>query len=304
MIALIIIAALVNWFGPMQMIRALEELSLAIFFMAFVVSVGSHVLRLKIWQLLLRKKYGFSQLATAYLSSRIAVNLAPGRVGEFSPLIFSRYRNREVSSVILLIRLLEAYTTLFLGFLGFLFLGITDPSIIYGWVFVVIVVSIVLFFSLNLGFWRKINVWFKDRRYLGRLSEIFMAVSESTISHKRFAIPLLVLGFGAKLMDLFMISLFFKSVSLDVSLPLIAAVYCIISILSIVSITPGGVGLADAPGLYMLNIYGVPLPQLGVVYAMMRLVPMLATGPFFFAAYVFKEKGLASGGRTPCTERE
>lgn len=72
----------------------------------------------------------------------------------------------------------------------------------------------------------------------------------------------------------FFIECVFLSLGEPVSFYLVAAAWCTVGLASLVAFTPGGLGIADAPGLYLYSLYGISDSVIGASFVLSRIFAM------------------------------
>lgn len=85
----------------------------------------------------------------------------------------------------------------------------------------------------------------------------------------------------ATLADLYFVVFVFISLGEWVSPYLVAAAWCTIALASLVAFTPSGLGVADAPGLYLYSLNGVPNDVIGAAFVLSRTIAMVTPWLYF-----------------------
>lgn len=273
-LGIILAGGIILWLGGRGVVEAVQHvegpyLGLALF--ALLLGSG---LRLVKWQLVLRKEYDFSETTIAFLASKLWGGLLPARVGEFAPLTISRYRTARVSALVIIDRVFESYATLLAGAIGFIILGFRDQTMIVLWISIVVIVSIGFFVATSSALWHRFQQTFGKWRLLATIFQGLEKVSSSLQTLRRYWLLLLSLSLIATMLDFVFIQFLFFSLSQKVSLLLIAVAWCASAFAAMVSITPAGLGIADASYLYVYHLEGIPSATLGAFFVLNRVITL------------------------------
>jgi len=270
-----LIVGLCLWLGVGELLRVLKTLRPMALLLAMSVFVLGHVVRIVKWHLPLGSHYGWLELSHLFLMSKIGGALLPGRVGEIAPVAKTRFRSTTVMAWLAVDRVMEGYATLAFGALGLASLELGDQRVVALWVGTFIVLLVLLVLMLYRPLWS----WLEDHtRQWRRLSQLFglaRRISEDMLQFRRHALPALGLTLLGTYLDLWLIKILFLSTGTMVTMNVISASYCLGALITLVSVTPGGLGIVEVTSLYVYDLYGVPEIQTGVVMLLLRGTPLL-----------------------------
>jgi len=313
-VALLVIYLIFRWIDPRSTLRQIRSVTPGPLAWCVLFLLAGLAARWVKWLIVLRSEHAIMEMTTLFFVTKLAGSMLPGRLGDMAPLARGRYRTRKMAAFLIADRLFETYATLFLGALGFLAIGLADRRIRLAWLAVVLVVSAVFFALLYRNLWSRLKGWCdacsaslappKQTCYEGarrprktrssvlknplclralvaaaKLLDLFVRLSEGLRAlGGRFPI-LMILTFIATALDFISVKFLYCSLGYDMSLYLVAAVWCTIGLASVIAFTPGGLGLADAPGMYICVQYGVPEAVVGAGFVLGRAVNTLV--PWF-----------------------
>lgn len=291
LVAFLIVFLIFKWLGFSETAKALGMTSIPVLSLAIVVFLVTTLVRLVKWRLVLFNEHGWLETLLLFFASKAIGGLLPARVGELAPLASKKYRTEKISALIIVDRTFETYATLFLGALGFIALNFYDKTIMLLWTLVLVSLSVLFLLLIYTGLWRRLQALFRSWRSAARLFEIVERVSNGLHTFKR-SFPLLIgLTFGATILDFVFAQLLFLSVGASVTLALVAAAWCASGVVSVVAFTPGGLGIADIPTVYLYTAYGTPPAQMGAVFVLIRTITiggsllLLAISTMAYARY-------------------
>ena len=89
---------------------------------------------------------------------------------------------------------------------------------------------------------------------------------------KRYTWHFFGLSAVAWVLDFLWVHFVFRSLGVTVSLGLIAGVLCVVALVSFVTPTPGGIGLAEVPGFYLYLLFGVPKTAIASIYVLGKVI--------------------------------
>jgi hypothetical protein len=274
LVALLILYFIYQKIDLGSVIISLQTAVLRFLVLAVVLNLIAHGMRVFKWHLVLRDEYSLLDVAMLFFSSKALGDLSPGRVGEFAPLLSSKYHSGKAAALILVDRFFEAYASLFYGVLGILLLRFQDMRIIVGGG-IVLLVSCVVFVLLALtNFWRRLLGMVERWQVLARGVGIIVAVSEGFGKFKHLSWVLWLVSMVAKLIGLFFFQMLFLSVDVYVSLPLAAVMVFTIAFSSLIAFTPWGLGIIEAPLWWIGRLYDLPAAGMGAFYVLVRFIPL------------------------------
>ena len=261
------------WLGFQDIIQVITELSIPIFLFCVFVYCTSWGIRTIKWKIILNN-YPYSEVLKIFLISKTVGIFMPSRLGELAPLAMKKYRNRDIASLIFLDRVLETYATLLLGGLGVIMIGYYTVNALVAWIIIFSLLTGLFSLSLNKEFFQKRYQKTKNKKFKKVLS-LLKKLTESMNTHKKHLVPLTIISLIATFLDFTFISLIFRSMDYTISLPLVAAAWLISGLTTIISFTPGGLGIADAPPAYLFKMFSVPSPKIGALFVISRTVNVL-----------------------------
>jgi hypothetical protein len=195
-----------------------------------------------------------------FFLAKMAGNWSPGRVGELSPLLLSRHRTPQVAAWIVADRVIEVASTLFLGLLGAVLLGLAP-----GWMLVVMC----LVFAVLAG----MTVWLLlspglIARWLPRVSEAsrrHRALQLLLEVHGEFRalglkIPVIVVYTAiGKLTDIYAVVLLCAAFGYNVPFLLVCAARCAHALVAGIPVTPDATGVPYIAAAYLIHTHaGMP----------------------------------------------
>lgn len=237
------------------------------------------------WRLAL----GAGRHSTAlFFLSKAAGNWSPGRVGEFSPLVWRRHRNARVAAWIALDRLLEIATTLGLGVAGLWTLSMV-PKYMSGVVTVGVVVS------LGVGFWllTRRGLLLRWARQFGRGTRVRTALRAlASVSREMRAFAFVSLPAGGitilmKVIDLWAVTLLFAAFGSFPGFWPIAASKCALAMVSFLPVTPPATMIPHGVQAWLLH------EESGVTYEVLAAV--IGVEVVVISVTFWSSFGLASG---------
>jgi len=270
------------WMGIGETLSALRFLQLRYLGLAIFIFLSGIILRLIKWVVVLYKQNSPYDASVIFFASKLWGSFLPARIGELAPLAVPRYRTGRIAALIVIDRLFESYSTLLAGAVGFVLLGFQDKKMIMIWIFVMVIISIIFFAAAYSNMWHRMSLIYKERRLL---NYIFLTLEKISISLRelgKYWILLLTLSMIATALDFVFIQILFLGLNQSVSLPLIAVAWCASVFVALVSITPGGLGIADASYMYLYHLQGVSSESLGAFFLLNRGISMLIPVLLFF----------------------
>jgi uncharacterized protein (TIRG00374 family) len=270
-----------------QASNSLRTASIELLALSVGLMLAAHLLRGLKWYVALRGKYGGLDIALLYFSSKALGDLSPARVGEFAPLFASKYRCGEAAALVLVDRLFEAYATLLLGVIGILLLRFRDPRIITAGVSLALAMSAVLVLLANRRFLAGMQGKFGRWPVLTKALQIMLAISQGFDSFRHLAWLLWLISIVATALGLRFFQTLFLSVGVPVSWPLAATMVCVAAIAAMVSFTPWGLGIVEAPLWWLGQLYGLPPAGMAAFYVLVRALPLCSTWLLYGGTLLF-----------------
>ncbi len=282
LLGIILAGIVIYWLGYNEIIAALKSLDISYVGLAFFIFLVGNVLRVLKWQAILHKQYRLSETAVIFFSSKLGGSFLPGRLGEFAPLAIPRYRTGRITALIIFDRVFESYATLFTGAAGFVLLEFSDMTMTIVWFLVMGVVSVVFFAITYSNIWNSLHIRFEKHQWLAFIFDKLEKVSNSLKALGRYWLLIMSVSLAATVLDFAFIHFLFRALGHTVSLPLIAVAWCTSVFVALVSITPGGLGIADASYIYLYHLQGIPSDTLGAFFIVNRSISLSMPILLFF----------------------
>lgn len=244
-----------------------------------IVALGVRIVK---WHLALRPEAHITRLA---FISKAGGNLTPGRLGEFSPLLFKDTRSSKVGAWILLDRLLEATATLLLGLIGFVaVLGIAQGNaILYASLFLLTGIVIVSYGLMQERYLKRLLPLRERVPFFKRPLDLLLSIS-GELQLLRPKIPVLaLLSLVATLLDILVAWCICRSLGFDVGAGVLALTQVTHAVVSVIPFTPNATGLpymAAATILYQFG--GVSEGALAVIVVLRTLLANMTFWSLFF----------------------
>ncbi|RLE38564.1 hypothetical protein DRJ17_03565 [Candidatus Woesearchaeota archaeon] len=279
-----IIAAFIFYFIFKNLdLKALENLfgSTNLFNLIFFVVISamlmvlSVLIRLWKWHHWLKHKIKSTDLSKAFGISRIGAIIFPGRFGDFAPLLVKKYRrNKKFSGLIFLDRgVIEPYTTLLFGILGFLVIYHSlgafahTIAIIFG---LITLLLILLFYKKSWDYLKKILRWRFIHKYC---IEPMKHVSDGAREIKHKTLFVFIVTFIATAVDLLMFQAIFWAFNIHISFFAVCIAFLILGFSSTISPTPAGIGIADgATILTITGLFNIDFNAVVVCFLLIRII--------------------------------
>lgn len=257
--------------------RRLRPLTIAVVVVA--VSLG-YVLRAIRWHVFVAPwspRPEFVGSALAFVAG-FAMGITPGKVGELVKIYYQWDRDGTAVSAstgaTLAERGLDVLVLLLLMALGF---TIAPPGT--GWVVAVLVVAALMGLSLvrSLGFVRTLTRSLGRVRFLARILghvERSHAALRSSLTGRRLAWGL-ALGMGAWALEPFAMMLFARDLGIGLSYPAAAFVFAAGSLVSVLTLIPGGLGVFEGGSILLLTtLTDATLSQATALTLLIRLATL------------------------------
>lgn len=199
----------------------------------------------------------------------------PVRLGEFGPLIYREFRTAKVSGLILLDRAFETLATLALGGIAFGYLSYYDRTVLMGWVIVLLALVAFVTLLVSPAVRRIVEPWAQRSGRTAALIAMFNRVNASFSSYREGFPQLAGLTLLATICDFFFAQWMFFAAGAAISLALVSAGWTITGLASLLAFTPGGIGLGDAPAIYLYRQQGIAGAHIGAAYLVGRVVTII-----------------------------
>ncbi|MCP4639740.1 MAG: flippase-like domain-containing protein [bacterium] len=241
----------------------------------FVLEIAGLWIRALKWRYALGPR---SRAVGLFFLSRCAGYWMPMRVGELSPLLIKEHRTPKMGAWIVVDRVLEISTTLFLGCIGVIALQISNRAIIVAMVLTGCVFVVVPVYLLTR---RSLFLWLAERCREGSLLQrvsLFLAAICHEVIALRWRIPLAAaITVAAGCMDVIVSICLWWSFGYLLPFALLATAKCVHAVTCAVPFTPNATGVPFVTaGLLLHEVGGVPTAVItaavGVYIALVSVV--------------------------------
>ena len=269
-LALLLIVGIIWWLGTKDITQALRSAKLSWVALAFATYFVATIARYVKWRIMLGKDFSRSETALAFCSSKALGTIMPARLGELAPLLTARFRTHRVVAAIAVDRLVETLGTTVIAGFAWAFLPHDDARITIA----LLVVSACIASSFVLLLYGK--PWHylaqKTERFarIASLFQMLLRVSNTSRAFGWSYVWLVVLSIIPTALEVVQAQFLYISLGAWVEWPLLFTLPFVYGVVSLVSITPGGLGIADIPVLYLLR--AVPAGALGGCFLLSTLM--------------------------------
>jgi uncharacterized protein (TIRG00374 family) len=286
-ISLVILLAVFYFMGIENMMFVLQKTKLEYVVLFIIISLIATFIRLGKWFIVLKENYTISDIALIFFSSKAVGNITPARLGELAPLSLKKYRTKQIAGLVITDRVIETFSLLIIGIMSFIFLSFNDTNVIYLSVISFFIFGILFILLFKTKLWSRIeNKTNKSRRFF----TLIRKTSEGVQFLKKKTISMFFLTFTALLIQLFALKFLYLSLGTDISIEVLSISVLAGALAIIASITPGGLGISDAAGAYILTIYNIPLGAIGGAIIIGRTVSISINGLFFLIVTYLTKK--------------
>ncbi|MBU0459618.1 MAG: flippase-like domain-containing protein [Nanoarchaeota archaeon] len=237
---------------------AQTELSyLVIAFLFLVISIFLNTINLKIFFNTLNPKIKLYHLFKHFSLARTISMFLPGRLGDFSLIIFLKKYNVDIgrgTAIMLLDKLITFILFSILGIMGIAVL--IDLNSIYKPLLALIVLIIITsFFLTTKG--RDLIKKYLLRKYAHK----FKGFSKTFFSLLKKKRELILLNLVNTILRIVVIGIYiyfiYLSLGIKLGLGIIVLIESIITLVKLLPLTPSGIGLREITGLYLYGIVGI-----------------------------------------------
>jgi hypothetical protein len=286
-----IFAVFILWVGTHDVIVALGSFNLIYLIPALLLFISTFFINTLKLQILLAplKNLTFLHLFKKHLFSWAAGFLLPGKVGEFS---LSYLLRKEVpvgeSSAVLVLDKVVSFTT-------FLIFAIAPLFYFFGFERAIYLVSLFMVVSLPLGFFVFTNTGRSiiKRTVLRKHHEVFKGFSKTLHQYIKEEKKIIAIDFiltATRLIALTLVVWFlFLGFNQQVDIIFLLFASAVVTIISLIPITPGGLGIRQVSMAFLLGHIGVPYATT-ISVALINLSIRYST--ILLISYQFLSKGL------------
>ena len=269
-LALLLVVGIVWWLGTKDISQTLRGVKLPWVALALATYFVATMARYAKWRIMLGKDFSRSETALAFCSSKALGTIMPARLGELAPLLTARFRTHRVAAAIAVDRLVETLGTTVIAVFAWAFLPHDDVRITVA----LLVVSVGIASSFALLLYEK--PWHylaKKTARFARIASLFQMLLRVSHASRAFGwsyVWLVVLSIIPTALEVVQAQFLYVSLGAWVEWPLLFTLPFVYGVVSLVSITPGGLGIADIPVLYLLR--AVPAGALGGCFLLNTLM--------------------------------
>jgi hypothetical protein len=223
------------------------------------IELGGQWLRALKWRVVLGRD---GKGVGLFFLSRCAGYWMPMRMGELSPLLLKEHRTPRMGAWIVVDRVLEISTTLALGVVGIMALGIPARGILAG---IAVAACLFVLIPLLLLTRRGLFLWIAARVREGSLAHrgaLFLAAIRDEVAAIRGKLPIVwPMTVVAACMDVAAGVVIYAGFSYSLRPALLATAKCVHALAAAVPITPNATGVPFmASGALLIKVGGVPPP--------------------------------------------
>lgn len=214
--------------------------------------------------------------------------ILPGRAGDLSIIYFAKQKGFDIGASTALTITDKLITLIIFGIIAALgiFTILNSTELYWGLLFALICITAGLFLFTPLG--RK---W--TRKIIGKYADGFQGFYRTfknlLLHHKDKVIINIIITLLRPLGNALLIILIFKAMGLDVSLLYAILINAVTLIVSLVPLTPNGLGIREGVGAFLFSRIGIPLEATVAMYVII-LMMNYATGILGTTYYLSRKK--------------
>ena len=170
-LALLLVGAIFWWLGIADTVKTLQRLNVTWFPLAASLYCLTIFVRYVKWWLMLNRRFGNTEIAVAFSSSKALGTVMPARLGELAPLLTTKFRTHDMMAAIAVDRLLEALGTTVLAVFACALIQQAGGELIAALILVAATIAASFVLLLYTGLWRRaatLTVGFQRSRRCSR----------------------------------------------------------------------------------------------------------------------------------------
>ncbi len=189
-----------------------------------------------------------------FFLSKAVANWSPGRLGEFAPMVFHRYRTARVGAWIMFDRLLEIAVTLALGLSGLALIRLVSTGVfaaIAGLCIAGMGLSCYLLTRRSFFLWAVGRT--REGSWLNGIVLLCADISDELVLFTKSLPVTLSITVITKCADLWAVALLFTAFGHKAGFWLVATAKCALAIVSFVPVTPTATGVPHLTQAWLMN---------------------------------------------------
>ena len=268
--------------GAQEILTAFAKVDFVFLLYAFIVFIASIVVRIKKWSLMsgsVKLELDSNQLTGFYLKTRLMGQITPFRAGEALPAFFKPKDKEKFFSITVADRFYEGFTTFAIGLFSLYFFFSKLPNkanlVAFAIVFLLLGLLFFLAFTTKSGY-SVLEKGLGKTKVSGSLDKYLTSLR--TVLSNEGKLRILLITIAASAIDVIIYKFVFNAVGIDITILNAALSMAFLSVIIVLSPTPGGIGIAEAGYILLAGrLQLANLAQIGSFLITLRVLNLLMT---------------------------
>ena len=268
------------------LLLSLKEINILLFIFSISITLIYPLIGAFRWQSISRSfevSISFWNALRAVMVAFSANLVAPAKTGDFIKAYSSNVDNKKenLASAVILERVIDLISLGLLGFLGAFFIN-NSVLLFLNLSLVLVIISIIFCVT---SFSEKLTSFFKNK-----ISEVLIKSLDVRKANSSFLIKTLLFSSSNWILGGIQTWLFFSCLNSDISLFVVLSIFPATVLISILPITPGGLGVRESGFIFMFLSYASShISTLVSLFYYIFVILFLGFIGLFFTYYVFKK---------------